>query len=115
MHRSNPESHIYIAQLAEIYDHLGRYAEESAMWEQFLDHAPMPIEGCPQIGQSYEKQKRWADALRAFERCLAIDPDSLDSMFMLAHAHEQHGSIEKAEELYRKGYALRPSYSDFGT
>jgi predicted Zn-dependent protease len=47
LHQSNPENHIYIAQLADIYGRLGRYREESPMWEEFLDRAPMPIEGLP--------------------------------------------------------------------
>src|SRR5579863_6759838 len=56
LHEAYPQSHIYIAQLAEIYHHLGQYREEAAMWEEFWTRAPLPIEACPQVADAYEKQ-----------------------------------------------------------
>lgn len=114
LHQSSPESHIYIAQLAEAYGQLGLFGKESEMWEQFLDHSPLPIEGCPQLGQSYEKQSRWKEARASYERCLALDTTNLDSTFYLAHFCEQHGDLEKAESLYRQGMDNSRDYSDFG-
>src|SRR6266567_7223438 len=52
LHAAWPENPIYLAQLGGIYDHLGRYREEAAVWEEFLDRSPRPIEGCPQAGQA---------------------------------------------------------------
>src|SRR5207302_9508486 len=55
LYTAYPGNHIYIGRLVEIYDHLGQYDQESAYWEKYLDHAPTPIEACPQVGQSYWK------------------------------------------------------------
>ena len=114
LYTSYPGNHIYIARLAEIYDHLGQYDQESAYWEKYLDHAPTPIEACPQIGQSYWKQgeKFQKQAIAAYQRCLAIDPKNTDSIFYLAHALEMSGEWAQAADLYRKGIALSPAYTD---
>lgn len=107
-----PENPIYIGQLAEIYDHLGRYREEAAMWEQFLVHAPRPIEGCPQIGDAYEKQGLPKQAIAAFEKCLGLEPESPDQIFYLARALERDGQTDRAAELYQRGAAADPAYAD---
>lgn len=112
LHNAYPENSIYIGQLAEIYDHLGRYREEAAMWEQFLVHAPRPIEGCPQIGDAYEKQGLPKQAIAAFEKCLALEPESPDQIFYLARALESDGQTDRALELYQRGAAANPAYTD---
>jgi len=112
LHEAYPESHIYIGQLADIYDHLGRFREEAEMWEAFLERAPRPIEGCPQIGQSYEKQGLPKQAMKAFERCLAIEPTDPDQVFYLARSVEKDGQIDRAAALYARGVELSPNYSD---
>ena len=112
LHTEYPENHIYIDNMAEIYSHLGRYREEAAMWELFLTRAPLPGEGCPQIGQAYEKQGKPKETLDAFERCLAFDPADTDSIYYLAHTLERQGLSERAAAMYERGVALSPNYSD---
>lgn len=114
LYRAYPENHIYIARLADIYDHLGKYEEEAKYWERYLDHAPTPIAACPQIGEAYWKQGEAHErqAIAAYERCLAIDPLNADSIFYLAHALEMTGNWERAAELYEKGLKLSPEYTD---
>jgi tetratricopeptide (TPR) repeat protein len=112
--KAYPENHIYLGRLADIYDHLGRYDEEARYWEKYMDHAPMPIEACPQIGQAYWKQgeKFEAEAVAAYRRCLALDPGNTDSVFYLAHAMEMSGQWTQAAEQYQKGLAISPDYTD---
>ena len=112
LHAAYPDNHIFIGQLAEIYDHLGRFQEEAAMWEQFLLHAPRPIEGCPQVGQTYEKLGLGKQAIAAFEKCLGFEPENADSIFYLARALERNGEIERAAALYEHGAAISPGYLD---
>ena len=112
LHTAYPENHIYIGQLAEIYDHLGRYGDAAGMWEEFLVHAPRPIEACPQIGQVYEKQGLEKQAIGSLERCLALEPNNPDSIFFLAHALERDGDLSRAAALYERGVALSPQYLD---
>ncbi|MBZ5571568.1 MAG: tetratricopeptide repeat protein [Acidobacteriia bacterium] len=114
LYRAYPENHIYIGRLAEIYDHLGRYDEEAAYWEKYMDHAPTPVEACPQIGQAYWKQgeKFEQQAVTAYERCVALDPKNTDSIFYLAHALEMSDQWPRAVEQYQKGLAISPTYTD---
>jgi len=93
LHAAYPESPVYLPRLGEIYDHLGRFAVESAVWEQFLDRSPTPIEGCPQAGQAYEKQGLSKQAIATFERCLGFQPGNPDSIFYLAHALEPRNEL----------------------
>jgi tetratricopeptide (TPR) repeat protein len=106
-----PENHIYIQELANIYQALGRYGDEAQMWERFLQYAPLPGEGCPQIGIAYQKQSRTPDAEKAFERCHTIEPNS-DNILFYAHAIEMNGDYRKAAALYEQGVKRSPDYSD---
>lgn len=112
LHNAYPESHIYVGQLAEIYGHLERYREEAAMWEEFVVRAPRPIEGCPQLGQAYEKQGLQQQAIAAFEKCLAFEPNNPDSIFYLARALERGGETDRAAALYERGATVSPTYFD---
>ena len=110
--QSAPENSIYLRDLADIYGHLARHREAAATWEQYLDRSPTPVEACPGIGQAYLKQALPKEAVHAFERCLALDPENADSIFYLAHAYERVNNIVKAEELYRRGARSHPEYQD---
>jgi len=112
LHAAFPEDHIYIGRLAEIYDRLGQYHEEAQLWEKFMEHAPLPIEACPQIGLAYEKQGLRQEAIGAFERCLALDPENRDSIFYLANSLERSNQLDRAAELYEHGISIAPNSPD---
>jgi tetratricopeptide (TPR) repeat protein len=112
LYNSYPENPVYLQRLADIHNRLGQYREEAAMWEQFLQHAPVPVEGCPQIGKAYEKQGKRTEAIHAFERCLAFDTTEPDSLFFLAHALEVERQFDRAEKLYLQCISISAKYSD---
>jgi tetratricopeptide (TPR) repeat protein len=107
-----PENYLYSKTLAEIYQRLGRYKEESEYWERFMQNAPLPLEGCPDIGQAYWNQKLYDKAVAAFERCLSFDPEMSDSTFFLAHALEMTGNRARASQLYQQALARDPQNMD---
>jgi tetratricopeptide (TPR) repeat protein len=107
-----PENYLYSKTLAEIYQRLGRFKEEAEYWEKFLQYAPLPLEGCPDIGQAYWNQKLYDKAVGAYERCLSFDPEMSDSIFFLAHSLEMTGGRERAAALYRKALARDPTNMD---
>jgi len=59
-----------------------------------------------------------AEAIGEFEKALGSDPSDPDATLGLAQAWEASGKREKAEEIYRRAIALKPSrwsgYSRFG-
>lgn len=109
-----PDNHIYLGRLANIYNHLGRYRDEAAMWERYMNDAPTPLEACPRIGQAYWSQgaQFYPQAIASFERCLKLDPKNADSYFFLAHALEMTGNFDRASQLYRQGLEIAPAYND---
>src|SRR5258708_11892988 len=112
LHESYPGSHIYMEMAAQIYDHLGRYNEEAGFWEMYFDHAPNPVTACPQIGQAYWKQGKEKEAITAYQRCLALEPDNSDSILYLARALEMLGDPGQAAQLYERGLRVSPDYTD---
>lgn len=112
LHERYPGNHIYIEMAAETYDHLGRFDQEAEFWEQYFDRAPNPITACPPIGQAYLKQGKGKEAVSAFERCLARDPENSDSISFLAQALEMTGNPKRAMELYQQGLKIAPQNSD---
>jgi len=112
LYSAYPENYLYSKTLAEIYQRLGRYKEESDYWEKFLQNAPLPLEGCPDVGQAYWNQKLYEKAVASFERCLSFDPQMSDSIFFLAHALEMTGDRERAGKLYQQALTRDPQNMD---
>lgn len=112
LYSAYPENYLYSKTLAQIYHQLGRYPEESKYWEKFLQDAPLPLEGCPEVGQSYWAQKLYDKAIDAYQRCLSFDPEMSDSIFFLAHALEMTGNQKRAGQLYRQALARDPKNMD---
>jgi tetratricopeptide (TPR) repeat protein len=112
LHEAYPGNHLYIEMAATSYGRLGEYQHEAEFWEKYFDSAPNPVAACPQIGQAYWKQGKRDEAIAAFERCLARDPNNSDSIFFLAHALELAGKLDHAADLYRQGMKIAPEYED---
>ncbi len=109
---AEPGNHAYLRSLAQVYNGLGRFADEAHTWESFEESAPVPIEACPQIGIAYLKQTRVEEAFRVLEHCYELDKDNADSIFYLALTWERKGNPGRAAELYRQGLAVAPEYTD---
>lgn len=112
LYQSYPENPVYIQKVAEIYNHLGRYKEEAELWEKFIQNAPLPWEGCPQIGLAYQKQGLNKQSIDAFERCLAFDTRDADALFFLGHAVETVQQYDRAGKLYQQCLGVSPRYPD---
>jgi tetratricopeptide (TPR) repeat protein len=112
LYEAYPDNHIYIEQMADIYDQLHRYKEEAEFWERYRQHAPLPITACPEIGQAYQKAGMAKEAIAAFEWCLSLDTANTDSIFSLAHSLERNGEFDRAAEIYSRGLRISPDNSD---
>ena len=115
LHEAYPDNQIYSEELATLYGHLGNHREEAVYWEDFMRHAPLPEEACPQIGQAYEQQGLHTEATDAFRRCLALQPNNPDSIFYLAHTLEMSREYTEAEGLYEHGTVVDPRSFDMRT
>jgi tetratricopeptide (TPR) repeat protein len=112
LYKAFPENHIYIEQLAQIYDALGQYAESAPMWEHYLQYAPTPTDGCPMLGFAYENLGQPELAFKAHERCWQFEQNNSDMIFFYAHGLERQGEYKHAAQLYQQGLKRSPEYPD---
>ncbi len=62
------------------------------------------------LGELRLRTGRSKEAVAAFERALALQPNSFDALLGLARACEANGDIARAEATYRRAVKLQPSY-----
>ncbi|MCX6620358.1 MAG: tetratricopeptide repeat protein [Acidobacteria bacterium] len=108
-----PENHIYVEQLAIIYENLPDLPKAAAMWERYIDQSPTPSDGCPRLTRVYMRLGQFEKSIDAARRCTELEPQNPDLIFELAHAHEISQHLDEAERLYREGAALAPDNDDF--
>ncbi len=97
---------------AEQAHQVGHFREEAEFWKQFQDRAPLPEEACPAIGLAYERAREPRRALAAYERCLSLNPDDVDSLVAYAHLLEMQSDLPRASELYGQGLKKFPDNPD---
>src|SRR5436853_1827958 len=54
------------------------------------------------LGQVYEARQMFAEALREYEKCLALAPADVESLAALGHAYGASGEVERAREIIAK-------------
>jgi tetratricopeptide (TPR) repeat protein len=109
---AEPGNHSYLRYVAQAYQGLQRYEDEARAWEMFQEHAPLPIEACPQVGIAYLNQSKAEQAFKALEHCYQLDHENVDSIFYLALSLERKGQAARAAKLYREGLRMAPGYTD---
>jgi tetratricopeptide (TPR) repeat protein len=112
LHKEFAENAVYSADLARIRHSQTRYDEEAALWEDYIQHSPTPVEGCPQIGVAYRLAGDTVKALDAQKRCWEFEPTNSDMILFYALELEHNGDKKKAHDLYQKGHEISPHYSD---
>ena len=112
LHKEFADNAVYSANLAKIRHTQRRYDEEAALWEEYIQHSPTPVEGCPQIGFAYRSAGDSVKALDAQKRCWEFEPTNSDMILFYALELEHSGDKKKAHELYVKGHEVSPRYSD---
>ena len=112
LHKEFADNSFYASELAKIRHLEKRYDEEAVLWEDYMQHAPVPVEGCPQIGQAYRLAGDSEKALDALKRCWEYEPTNSDMILFYALELEHQGQKRQARDLYAKGHEVSPRYSD---
>jgi len=112
LHKEFADNAYYAGELAKIRHSQKRYDEEAALWEDYMQHAPVPVEGCPQIGEAYRGAGDNVKTLDAMKRCWEFEPTNSDMILYYALELEHQGQKKAAHELYIKGHGVSPRYSD---
>ena len=80
-----------------------------ALWEAQGD-APRErqVQVLLSLGRLYHAYELWESALACFQRLVRLSPNAFEAHYLLAHASQQAGHNEQAEQAYRSALALRP-------
>jgi tetratricopeptide (TPR) repeat protein len=108
LRKSFPNEPQIISELATIFRGLNEPAAEAAAWEDYLRVSGAPAVACPALPEAYRRFGDLRQALRSYERCLALDPENADRLFDLANAYERSERPSEAIALYRRAAALDP-------
>jgi tetratricopeptide (TPR) repeat protein len=112
LHTEFNDNAFYTAALAQIRHSQDRFDDEAALWEEYMQHSPTPVEGCPQIGVAYRSAGKSDKALEALKHCWEYEPTNSDMILFYALELEHQGNKKLARELYAKGHLGSPRYSD---
>ncbi|WP_342586290.1 tetratricopeptide repeat protein [Methylobrevis pamukkalensis] len=63
-------------------------------------------------GNAANRERRWTEAMTAFEAALAAQPKARKAWIQLGHARKEIGLLGKAEEAYRRAVALDGTDAD---
>jgi tetratricopeptide (TPR) repeat protein len=107
-----PAQHVYLERLAFIYQRLGRYRDEAAAWQRFMERSPTPWEACPAIGRAHAAAGDDRAAFAAYEACWAVASWDADAAFFLALAYERQGDAAQALDYYTRSLTIDPAHAD---
>lgn len=92
-----------------------QFTDEARLWQEFMDHAPLPQQACPEIGKAYERIGAIDKSIEAYEKCVSLDPGNTDVLIAYAHALQTKSDFSHAAELYRKCLSKDPHNMDART
>ncbi len=64
--------------------------------------------GLAEAGHAFARDKKWVEAIAAFERALTLDPEAGLVYGALGYCYEKAGRLAEAVEVYRRSAALLP-------
>jgi Flp pilus assembly protein TadD len=105
----HPHEPVIALWLAAVYKGLGRPAEEAEAWERFIASGLQGAEGCPELAEAYARVGA-EPGLRAYQRCVQLDPEDAERQVDLGRALERAGRTAEAQAAYRRAAALDPHH-----
>jgi serine/threonine-protein kinase len=115
--RDNPSSAIVQAALGRAY--LARFnLTRDGKWigpaYAACDRARQLDPASPEVGVTLGELSlrtgKALDAVTAYRRALAAQPNNFDAMLGLARAYEANGNVDRSEETYKRAIQLQPAY-----
>ena len=88
------------------------FADNIALWEDAVAKAPEKPRPHFNLGQAYQDAQRMPEAIREYERSLALKPDIYAAYSNLAAIYLDQGQFQKGEEMLTKVTSLSPNFTE---
>jgi tetratricopeptide (TPR) repeat protein len=92
---------------AELEDH-GQFAEAEQIYLAQEEHFPKSAEILFHLGTLRMRQGDWPKAIEYLEKCRALQPRNVDTLFYLAQAYYLNGEIVQAQKTILRAARLAP-------
>ena len=108
--KEDPNFALAFARLAQIYSILGfdNEAEQSAKKAVLLGQSLPDAEKYQISAIGMQVDKRFPEAIKAYENLARVLPDNVDVRTVLARLYEDSGNLDKARDLYQKLLTASP-------
>tara|TARA_B100001996_G_C18520415_1_gene539041 strand:+ start:59 stop:694 length:636 start_codon:yes stop_codon:yes gene_type:complete len=107
-----PENHGIQYNLAQCFLRLGKYKSAKEKFLMANKAAPLDINVHYGLGRTYEYERDYDQAVKAYEKCLKIDKDHTNSLVRLAATYRILKDPFSALKLYKKLNELHPKNID---
>lgn len=94
----------------EQQDNSMEYAAKILQVEQYLEEHPGDAEALAQLGNLFFDSNQVKNAIEAYKKSLAIEPDKIGVITDLGVMYRRNGQPEKAIEAFDKAISMDPSF-----
>ena len=98
--------------LARVYYLSGREEQARAILDRVLNSPKVTAGDWGRAARLYEQAGDWDKAQVAFERAIEMKPNEEDWLAEFGAYHNLHGDRERAEELFRRSFAIGGSLNN---
>ncbi|MHB8773168.1 MAG: tetratricopeptide repeat protein [Syntrophales bacterium] len=85
------------------------WQDEMTLWQDVVKKSPHKLRPHYNLGESYLKQGRFADAIREFQTALDLKPDQAQPHYNLGMAYQKQGRLDDAIKEYQTALDLDPN------
>ena len=100
-----------IDQLLNLYNR-GQLANVVGLAEALAGQYPKSLFIWNMLGAAAAQSGQIDKSIRAFEKVIAINPDSAESHYNIGIAHQKQGKLDDAIASYEKALSLKPDYAE---
>ena len=112
LHMQKPGDAEVAVKLAETLNLGGHGAESAAILQKWLQDNPRSLAVWLWLGFIQQSRGSWDEAMKAYERALALEPDSREALVGLGNAQAYGGNYSRAEASYRRALEKYPADRD---